>query len=387
MSVDDDEVNQEVVRGALEHTADLEIAMGGQEALKYLDACQARGERYPDIVLLDVQMPGLSGFQVCEEIRRKISRSHSTMPIIMVSAKAPADNTALEGYGCGSTDFLSKPFNSEVLAWKVKVTSEKMRSDAASSCPSQRGSPLTEEHKSMMAALEQRAKDAEALAAKQAMEQQKASEDLARRLADLEQRAVAAETSAKQASDELRTHKENTERALAEVEMVKRELQQSRSQASAAENRAEELQKDVVLARSQPKPTTVLAGDPVPDLQCYHKASESIQVRKGGDGQLLADGLLWQQLRNAKTVIKVLSSRLEMLNKVAGGCHEILKLSSGADSREMSQSQLQRPLICNPRVSAALGSQLDILAQVTSRTREVIDLTEEEVEVTPLHGG
>jgi len=121
LSVDDDEVNQEVVRGALRGLCDIYCAMGGNEAIRYLESRKAAKLKLPDTVLLDIQMPGMDGFEVCEEIRKRFEAAHSRMPIIMISAKAPVDQTAIHSFSIGTTDFVAKPFNTEVLRRKIQV--------------------------------------------------------------------------------------------------------------------------------------------------------------------------------------------------------------------------------------------------------------------------
>ena len=66
----------------------------------------------PDLVLLDVMLPGMSGFEVCEELRRERPR----LPILMLTARG-AEEDVLRGFRCGSDDYVTKPFSvSELLA-------------------------------------------------------------------------------------------------------------------------------------------------------------------------------------------------------------------------------------------------------------------------------
>lgn len=121
LSVDDDEVNQEVVKVALDGLCDVYCAMDGSQAVKFLEERQAQNLPLPDTVLLDIQMPGMSGFEVCEEMRQRFEANHCKMPIVMISAKVPQDDTALKGFRTGMTDFVPKPFNTEVLRKKMQV--------------------------------------------------------------------------------------------------------------------------------------------------------------------------------------------------------------------------------------------------------------------------
>jgi len=137
LSVDDDEVNQEVIRTALAGVGDVHCAMDGLQALKYLQDRRSLRQRMPDIVLLDIQMPGMSGFEVCSEIRQKLQLGHFALPIIMISARAPTDQTAIEGYEIGTTDFVAKPFNSEVLKRKVMAVLQTKAESGAVACENQ----------------------------------------------------------------------------------------------------------------------------------------------------------------------------------------------------------------------------------------------------------
>jgi len=86
-------------------------AASGREALALVDA------EPPDLVLLDVVMPEMSGYEVCEKIRA----SHATamLPVIMVTALDPAVER-VKGIDAGADDFLSKPINQAELLARVK---------------------------------------------------------------------------------------------------------------------------------------------------------------------------------------------------------------------------------------------------------------------------
>jgi CheY-like chemotaxis protein len=111
--VDDNQQNLELLQAYLE-ALDCETvaAYDGLEALELI------GKKKPDLILLDVMMPKMSGFEVCK--RLKNDRRTSTIPVIMV--------TALNEYGdieraidCGTDDFLSKPVNKLELLTRVKT--------------------------------------------------------------------------------------------------------------------------------------------------------------------------------------------------------------------------------------------------------------------------
>ena len=87
-------------------------ARDGQDALDKV----AQGEK-PDIVLLDVMMPNLDGYEVCRRLR-KIEVT-ATTPILFLSAKGQNYEMA-EGLNAGATDYIVKPFIPRELAAKVK---------------------------------------------------------------------------------------------------------------------------------------------------------------------------------------------------------------------------------------------------------------------------
>ena len=79
------------------------------------DALKAFSEFHPDLILLDLMLPGMDGYQVCREIRR-----HSQTPIIMLSAKGEVFDKVL-GLELGADDYITKPFDSKELVARVKA--------------------------------------------------------------------------------------------------------------------------------------------------------------------------------------------------------------------------------------------------------------------------
>ena len=75
-----------------------------------------RGSK-PDIILLDVMLPGMSGFEVC-----RIVRQESTVPIIMLTAKDQELDKVL-GLGVGADDYITKPFKSQELRARLRTGS------------------------------------------------------------------------------------------------------------------------------------------------------------------------------------------------------------------------------------------------------------------------
>jgi len=113
MSVDDDHVNQEVMRSVLEPCGyTLVVCMNGNECLERLDS-----DPLPDLVLLDLMMPGITGFDVLQAQRKKTPPER--LPIIMVSAKNQT-SSVVKGLELGCNDWIHKPFDRQELIARVR---------------------------------------------------------------------------------------------------------------------------------------------------------------------------------------------------------------------------------------------------------------------------
>lgn len=86
------------------------------EAEDGFDALEKVKESQPDIILLDVMMPGMDGFTVCETLRNE--ENTSKLPIIMLSAKTDLDSIN-KGLRVGATKYLTKPISPEDLTRHV----------------------------------------------------------------------------------------------------------------------------------------------------------------------------------------------------------------------------------------------------------------------------
>ncbi|ACY14620.1 response regulator receiver sensor hybrid histidine kinase [Haliangium ochraceum DSM 14365] len=118
--VDDNQSNIAAVEVALEDLATrLVKACSGEEALRHL-----LHEDFA-VILLDVQMPSMDGFETARLIRARKRTKH--VPIIFVTAFDQQDEDVLEGYSLGAVDFLFKPIVPEVLRAKVAVFVELKR--------------------------------------------------------------------------------------------------------------------------------------------------------------------------------------------------------------------------------------------------------------------
>jgi adenylate cyclase len=110
--VDDDLELRRLVAFTLRQAGYLVLEAGdGPAALSTLEA-----ER-PDLVLLDVMMPGMDGYEVCRRIRA--NPEHAMLPVVMVTALDPA-RERIKGLDAGADDFLTKPVNMAELAARVR---------------------------------------------------------------------------------------------------------------------------------------------------------------------------------------------------------------------------------------------------------------------------
>ncbi|MCB1960908.1 MAG: EAL domain-containing protein [Rhodocyclaceae bacterium] len=108
--VDDDDVNRMLACAALE-----EAGFAVDEANDGVAALAVYQERRPDLILLDVMMPGLDGFETCRRLRAQGAR----VPIIMLTGLE--DTASIEtAYDSGATDFISKPINWTLLRHRVR---------------------------------------------------------------------------------------------------------------------------------------------------------------------------------------------------------------------------------------------------------------------------
>lgn len=106
------------VRRLVEHklsAAGYEVAafVNGQEAWNHLQQSSA-----PDLCVLDVMMPGLSGLQILERLRD--SEDTADVPVIVLSSRG-READVLDGLESGATDYLTKPFSPKELTSRVKL--------------------------------------------------------------------------------------------------------------------------------------------------------------------------------------------------------------------------------------------------------------------------
>ncbi|NER81653.1 MAG: response regulator [Leptolyngbya sp. SIO1D8] len=110
--VDDTPANLEVITETLASVGFTVAAVtSGERALKRLNTY------IPDLILLDVRMPGMDGFETCQKI--KASPDTINIPIIFITAASDTESI-LKGFSCGAVDYLTKPFREPELLARVK---------------------------------------------------------------------------------------------------------------------------------------------------------------------------------------------------------------------------------------------------------------------------
>ena len=113
--VDDDPVNLHVVCNYLTLLkVEVVTCVNGQKAL---EAIKKYGK--PSLVLLDIMMPDMTGYDVCKEVRKKFNSSE--LPVILLTAKTTQPDI-LQGFESGANDYLIKPFSGEELIARVKTS-------------------------------------------------------------------------------------------------------------------------------------------------------------------------------------------------------------------------------------------------------------------------
>ena len=118
----DDEPN--VLRSLVQYLTieefEVETASNGIEALEKVDSFN------PELILLDVMMPGMDGFEVLDRV--KALPGHANTPVIMLTAKDQSSDV-LKGYQSGATSYLVKPFNLDELVETINQTLDRSKAE------------------------------------------------------------------------------------------------------------------------------------------------------------------------------------------------------------------------------------------------------------------
>lgn len=110
--VDDEPANLHVLRQVLQDEYHLIFAKNGADAIRLA------AREHPDLILLDVMMPGMSGFEACAAL--KACEDTRRIPVIFVTALRDADDEA-KGFAAGAVDYIAKPISPAVVKARVKT--------------------------------------------------------------------------------------------------------------------------------------------------------------------------------------------------------------------------------------------------------------------------
>jgi two-component system, sensor histidine kinase and response regulator len=113
LAIDDDPIILDAYQAILEDDYKLHLVGSGQEALEFLN-----GHPRVDLILLDIVMPDMDGYETCRHIRA--NSAWSDVKVILVSSKMMLEDKLL-GYQAGADDYITKPFEASELLAKIKV--------------------------------------------------------------------------------------------------------------------------------------------------------------------------------------------------------------------------------------------------------------------------
>ncbi|WP_084538455.1 GGDEF domain-containing response regulator [Borrelia persica] len=116
--VDDTPTNLDLLVDILQHDYDIRVALSGFDALKQVEADK------PDLILLDVLLPDLNGYEVCS--RLKNDPETRDIAVIFISSRDSID-AQLEGFNVGGVDYILKPFNAKIINARIKTHLELKR--------------------------------------------------------------------------------------------------------------------------------------------------------------------------------------------------------------------------------------------------------------------
>src|SRR5271170_289546 len=111
--VDDTPINLGVISGALKDSYKTKVATNGEKALAI-----ASGNEKPDLILLDVMMPEMDGYEVCR--RLKANPDTSDIPVIFLTGQTEAGDE-IKGFDVGAVDYIHKPFSAAVVKARVRT--------------------------------------------------------------------------------------------------------------------------------------------------------------------------------------------------------------------------------------------------------------------------
>ncbi len=110
--VDDTETNIDILVDALDSDYEVSVALDGETALEDIE------EEIPDLILLDIMMPGIDGYEVCS--RLKANSRTEKIPVIFLTAMNEVANKT-KGFKLGAVDYITKPFEISEVKARVKT--------------------------------------------------------------------------------------------------------------------------------------------------------------------------------------------------------------------------------------------------------------------------
>ena len=121
--VDDAPANIQLLAGLLKDSYQIKVATGGLRCIEL-----AKAEPQPDLILLDIQMPDMDGYEVCE--RLKVAEATKHIPVIFVTGKDQVEEEEL-GLGMGAVDYITKPYSPAIVEARIAThITLKQQSDA-----------------------------------------------------------------------------------------------------------------------------------------------------------------------------------------------------------------------------------------------------------------
>lgn len=111
--VDDTPENIDVLHGILKQEYKIKVASNGEKALQI-----AQSDPAPDLILLDIMMPGMDGYEVC--MRLKANYATANIPVIFVTAKGETADESL-GFDIGAVDYITKPVSPPLVQRRVRT--------------------------------------------------------------------------------------------------------------------------------------------------------------------------------------------------------------------------------------------------------------------------
>lgn len=111
--VDDTPMNIEVLSKTLGKGYEVRVATRGEKALEI-----ARSKVPPDLILLDIMMPGMDGYEVCVQLKGDSVTAH--IPVIFVTAKSDVEDET-KGFALGAVDYITKPFHLPIVQARIQT--------------------------------------------------------------------------------------------------------------------------------------------------------------------------------------------------------------------------------------------------------------------------